>query len=583
MQQEEIIRIEHLSIKFQSGEQSVSAVRDISFSIRRGRTLAVVGESGSGKSVSSLSLMGLLPPNKTHFDSGLFHLSGSIIQNKNKSEKITIRPDDPLLKTIRGKRIAMIFQEPMTSLNPVIRCGDQVGEMLMVHGGISREKMRGRVIDLFREVMLPRPEEMFDQYPHQLSGGQRQRVMIAMAISCGPDVLIADEPTTALDVTVQKEILALLSTICKNRGMAMVFITHDLGVVEEIADEILVMRKGEMMESGDTHRVLSAPVNAYTRGLLACRPTPDKKHFRLNTVADFLNPEGQQNTLRKNSKPANTADHDIPLLAVKNVCKEYSETKGLIRKTIRKVSAVNDVSFDIFRNETLGLVGESGCGKTTLSRMLLGLIEPSSGSIQYNISEENGPVDISGLSVSAMSSLRKHVQIIFQDPYSSLNPKLSVVNAITEPMRVYGLYENETGRKQKAAELLQKVGLEEAHLYRYPHEFSGGQRQRIVIARALACEPTFIICDESVSALDVSVQAQVLNLLNDLKSDFGLTYLFISHDLNVVYYMCDRIMVMNRGKVEEIGDADSVFNNPTSEYTRKLISAIPGKSVLHKS
>jgi peptide/nickel transport system ATP-binding protein len=578
MEQQDIITIEDLSITFQSGDRLVSAVRELSFSIRAGRTLAIVGESGSGKSVSSLSLMGLLPPNKTHFDSGHFHLSSSILPNKNGSETVTIRPDNPLLKTIRGKRIAMIFQEPMTSLNPVISCGEQVGEMLLVHTGISREKMRERVIGLFQEVMLPRPEEMFDQYPHQLSGGQRQRVMIAMAISCGPDVLIADEPTTALDVTVQKEILALLSAICKKRGMAMVFITHDLGVVEEIADDILVMRKGEMLESGQVRHILSQPQNPYTRGLLACRPTPDKKNYRLHTVADFINSTGPVTTLRTNNNISGPVNSEEPLLTVTGVTKEYTQTKGLFRNNVTTVKAVNEVSFEIFKNETLGLVGESGCGKTTLSRMLLGLIQPTAGSIRYKLNNQQHSVDLAGIDAPTMQSLRKHVQIIFQDPYSSLNPKMSVISAITEPMRVYGLHENEHNRKQKAAELLQKVGLEEAHLYRYPHEFSGGQRQRIVIARALACEPAFIVCDESVSALDVSVQAQVLNLLNDLKSEFGLTYLFISHDLNVVYYMCDRIMVMNRGRVEEIGPADQVFLAPTSEYTRKLIAAIPGKS-----
>jgi peptide/nickel transport system ATP-binding protein len=574
-----ILTVNDLSISFQSGGHITEAVRHLTFSVRAGKTLAIVGESGSGKSVSSLSIMQLLPLKKTHFASGHFAVSAALLTRGADKNKITLSPDDLELSRLRGLGVAMIFQEPMTSLNPVLTCGEQVGEMLTTHLGFSRNEMRAKVISLFQEVKLPRPEQIYSQYPHQLSGGQRQRVMIAMAISCGPKILIADEPTTALDVTVQKDILILLKSLCADRNMGMIFITHDLGVVEEIADDLLVMCRGEAVEYAEAKKVLGQPQHAYTRGLLACRPLPEKKAFRLLTVTDVLDHDMVHPTLRPDlgAHPSfNTSER--PIVSVKNLSKEYSVTKGLLHRETHLVRAVDNVSFEVFKGETLGLVGESGCGKTTLSRMLLGLIPSSNGKIQFMLDSADKPLDISEISPLQMRLLRKEIQIIFQDPYSSLNPRLSILRAITEPMQVFGILENDHQRKLRAAELMQKVGLREEHLYRYPHEFSGGQRQRVVIARALACEPKFIICDESVSALDVSVQAQVLNLLNDLKKEFGLTYLFISHDLNVVYYMSDRILVMNKGRIEEIGTADEVFKKPQSGYTIRLLGSVPGLS-----
>jgi len=568
MTNERLISIENLGIGFRHEDGVHTAVSNSTFSVFSGKTLAIVGESGSGKSVSSLSLMRLLPKEKTVFTSGQFILDQSLLTD-DRTEQM-IEPTHTLLEKLRGRRIAMIFQEPMTSLNPVMTCGKQVEEILIKHLRIPREKARIRTLALFEEVKLPRAESMLDAYPHQLSGGQRQRVMIAMAIACEPKLLIADEPTTALDVTVQHEILQLLKQLQHKRGMGMIFITHDLGVVEEIADDILVMKKGQVVEYGKAVDVLQSPQHEYTRGLLQCRPRAEAKNLRLLTVRDF---EGAQNpeAAPRQQKPLS----ETIFLNVAGLSKTYQST-SLFNKKSAAVHAVDNVSFQIRKGETLGLVGESGCGKTTLSRMLLGLIPATTGKIEYSLGD-GLTRDIASLSAHDLRNIRKEIQIIFQDPYSALNPKHTIAYALTEPMKVHGIGSTDSGRRQLALELLEKVGLMPQHIDRYPHEFSGGQRQRIVIARALACKPSFIICDESVSALDVSVQAQVLNLLNDLKQEFDLTYLFISHDLRVVHYMSDRIMVMNKGKIEEIGNADQVFNAPQSAYTQRLLSAIPGK------
>lgn len=559
MNQEVLLNVQQLSVSFKVGKEWRTAVRSVSFEVKKGKTLAIVGESGSGKSVSSLSLMQLLAKGKARFDGGTITFAQEFFGSPR-----SLRPDDVELASLRGKHTAMIFQEPMTALNPVMHCGEQVAEVLEFHQAIGRHEAMQEALALFREVQLPRPEAMLHQYPHQLSGGQRQRVMIAMALACKPQLLIADEPTTALDVTVQKGILDTLSTIQRTRGMGMIFITHDLGVVKDIADDVLVMRRGEQVEYGTSESVLMAPQHPYTRGLLACKPGLSTKGKPLITVEDVLS--GKE----WNAKPY-TVHLGDPLLEVTGLSKVYQRSTGLLRKQSAEVKAVNDVTFSIAKGETLGLVGESGCGKTTLSRMLLGLIPVSAGSVRYQGRE------MAHFSAAEWRSARKEIQIIFQDPYSSLNPRMTVGEAIMEPMLVYRVYPSVVERRKACKELLENVGLPASAAERYPHEFSGGQRQRVVIARALAVKPSLVICDESVSALDVSVQAQVLNLLNELKEERQLTYLFISHDLNVVYHMSDRIMVMKQGRIEEIGDARQVFLQPRSEYTHKLLEAIPGR------
>lgn len=562
-----LLTVDDLGISFRTERGINRAVEHISFDVYAGKTVAIVGESGSGKSVSSLSVMQLLNKNRAIFDSGRFLFDTSITPIEE------LQPTDEVLSELRGKHIAMIFQEPMTSLNPVMTCGEQVAEMLRQHKSISHAEARQRTIELFNEVKLPRAEQMFDHYPHQLSGGQRQRVMIAMAISCEPKILIADEPTTALDVTVQSSILELLRSLQSKYNMGMIFITHDLGVVAEIADDIVVMQRGKIVEKGNAKDVLTNPQHPYTKGLLACRPLMGQKVARLKTVSDFLETNAATELDSIPAAPSSNDIQDEVILDVKNLFKIYESSQGILSSKKNVVKAVNNVSFQIHKGETLGLVGESGCGKTTLSRMLLGLIPASEGQIIFR------GKDLCSLSKSELREMRKEMQIIFQDPYSSLNPKHTIGDSIMEPMMTFGLFDSYKKREQKAIELLEKTGLGAEHLKRYPHEFSGGQRQRIVIARALACEPSFVVCDEAVSALDVSVQAQVLNLLNDLKRDFTLTYLFISHDLSVVYHISDRIMVMNKGGVEEIGTCDEVFLHPKSEYTKRLLKAVPGSSL----
>lgn len=467
--------------------------------------------------------------------------------------------------------MAMIFQEPMTSLNPVYTCGNQVMEAIRLHQKVNKAIAKQKTIALFEKVKLPDPSAMFNRYPHQLSGGQKQRVMIAMAMSCQPSLLICDEPTTALDVTVQKNILQLIKELQQQENMGVIFITHDLGVVASIADRVLVMYKGSIAEQGPVSIILKTPAHPYTKGLLACRPALHAKGSRLPVVTDFLqevktNPSIQ---LQTNTQQKIAAPSSAVLVQVKDLDVWYSSAKNIWGSTTAFTKAIDHISFDIFKGETLGLVGESGCGKTTLGRSLLGLIKPTAGTISF--SNKN----ITTIPAKELRQLRKDIQIIFQDPYSSLNPKLTIGNAIEEVLQVHQLADSRQQRRQIVASLLDKVSLLPQHANRYPHEFSGGQRQRIVIARALALNPSFIVCDESVSALDVSVQAQVLNLLNDLKKEYGFTVVFISHDLSVVHYISDRIMVMQKGKIIETGDAAAIYHYPKQAYTQQLIAAIP--------
>jgi len=469
----------------------------------------------------------------------------------------------------------MVFQEPMTALNPVTHCGKQVVEVIRQHQNVSKKEARRQTLLLLERVQLSRPEKIFFSYPHQISGGQKQRIIIAMALANHPDILIADEPTTALDVTVQKEILLLLKELQQETGMSLLFISHDLKVVSGIADDVLVMYKGKIVERGDAARIFGHPEHPYTKALLACYPPTDKRLKKLTTLDDFMQSPGES-PFQPEEESDNTRKRRLerlysqpPLQETDNLVKSYPLQKSWWGKTIHELKAVNQVSFKVFPGETLGLVGESGCGKTTLGRSLLRLIEPDRGEIYFEKTE------LLSLSHKALRPFRKKMGIIFQDPYSSLNPRISIGKAIMEPMMVHHIYKSNAERKQKALELMVKTGLKAEHFHRYPHEFSGGQRQRIVIARALALQPRFIICDEAVSSLDISVQATVLNLLNQLKAEFGFTYIFISHDLSVVRFMSDRIIVMKEGKIIETGDADDVYFNPQQPYTQELIAAIP--------
>ncbi|MBX7094649.1 MAG: ABC transporter ATP-binding protein [Flavobacteriales bacterium] len=645
MAKEPILEVRNLVTEFTSDGVVTKAVNDVSFVLHKGETIGIVGESGSGKSVTSLSAMRLIPspPGKISGGQIIYH-------DAQKGPLDLLQATEKQMQSYRGNKLAMIFQEPMTSLNPVLTCGDQVTEAILKHesfpelsklryfleshrnlfylastvafffslitfvsegmapvvslilacagfaligGGIfysvfskSRALAKGRVIELFKQVKLPRPERIFDAYPHQLSGGQKQRVMIAMAMSCNPDILIADEPTTALDVTVQKTILDLMNDLQVKNNLGIIFITHDLGVIAELADRVVVMYKGKIVEQGTVLDIFTNPQHPYTKGLLACRPKLGRRLRKLPTVSDFMSSddndtitetnisvEGLIRSLEENPELRKSEQESMyaktPILHVKNLKTWFPVGRSLTGKVTDYVKAVDDVSFDVYPGETLGLVGESGCGKTTLGRTILRLIDPHDGKIIFN------GKDITRLSQSEMRAIRKDIQIIFQDPYSSLNPRMTIGEAIMEPMRVHGILDSDKARKNKVVEILERVNMRASHFSRYPHEFSGGQRQRICIARALALQPKFIICDESVSALDVSVQAQVLNLLNELKREFGFTYIFISHDLSVVKFMSDRMIVMNRGKVEEMDSADRIYANPQTDYTRKLINAIP--------
>lgn len=576
-----LLEFKSLLTEFHTDSQIVTAVNNVSFTLNKGETIGIVGESGSGKSVTSLSAMRLIPSPPGIIAGGeiLFHQKdGTVVDLVSISEKE--------MRSYRGNEIAMIFQEPMTSLNPVFTCGDQVMEAITLHQNISKSDAKALTIKLFEEVQLPDPERIYNTYPHQISGGQKQRVMIAMAMSCQPSVLVADEPTTALDVTVQKTILELMKKLQLEHDMGIMFITHDLGVIAELADKVVVMYKGNIVEQGTVWDIFTNPQHPYTKGLLACRPPLDKRYTYLPTVSDFMKEDDKgaiisndisvEEFTKKLIIPQKTRDEkqkalfsQKPLLQIKNLKTYFPIRSGFFGGISDYVKAVDDISFDVYPGETLGLVGESGCGKTTTGRTILRLNEPTEGQMLYK------GKDIALFDEDELRDFRKEVQIIFQDPYSSLNPRMTIGNAIMEPMQVHGILENDDERKSRVEELLERVSLGAEHFNRYPHEFSGGQRQRIGIARALAVNPKFIICDESVSALDVSVQAQVLNLLNELKEEFGLTYIFISHDLSVVKYMSDRMVVMQNGKIEEMGDADQIYAEAKTPYTQRLIAAIP--------
>ena len=594
-----LLQIQNLRTYFHTDEHTVKAVDDLSVEIQEGKTLGIVGESGSGKSVTSLSVMKLLS-HTAQIESGSISFLGRDL----------VRLPEPEMRRIRGKEISMIFQEPMTSLNPVFTVGFQVMEALTLHQGISKKEARKRTIQLFDEVGIPEPDQRVDSYPHEMSGGQKQRVMIAMALSCNPKLLIADEPTTALDVTIQAQILDILRELRDRRGMSILFITHDLGVVAEIADDVAVMFRGKLVEYGSVFEIFSTPKHPYTRGLLSCRPRLDSKFKRLPTVEDYmevttetdgeisvvekkldsdrlkhfesagrgrlLHPEPELETLGyaldlgvATADTQTVGSGELPLLDVEGLHVHFPIRKGLFSRTVGYVKAVDGISFRVYRGQTLGLVGESGCGKTTSGRAILRLIEPTSGRVRFD------GMEIGSLSSSQMRQMRNRLQIIFQDPYGSMNPRMTVQSTLVEPMKIQNIGVNAQDQRDRAVALLEEVGMEADHLPRYPHEFSGGQRQRICIARALTVEPEFIICDESVSSLDVSVQAQVLNLLKDLQEQRGLTYVFISHDLGVVKFMADMMAVMNEGKIVEFGPSENIYADPRKDYTKRLINATP--------
>ncbi len=554
-----LISVYKIKIAFENQKQLNHVVHDVSFDVFPNEIVGVVGESGSGKSVTSMALMGLLPEKSTHIEGTVLYNNLSLLQT-----------DKTKLRKIIGKEISMIFQEPMTSLNPSLTCGTQVSELLKLHTNLSTSAIEQEVIQLFKKVKLPRAEAMLDQYPHELSGGQKQRVMIAMAIACKPKLLIADEPTTALDVKVQNDIVALLKEIQEDTGMSILFITHDLALIAEIANRVIVMQKGRIVEQGSVTSVFLTPKEVYTKALINAKPKMSVRLKTLPSVQSYLEGDFQEQVFSADERMQfhDTLYKQEPLLKVKHL-KTYYQSKNNWFAKPKIVKAVDDVTFNVYEGETIGLVGESGSGKSTIGRTILGLEKATAGEIWYD------GINLLAQTSSDRKKYRREIQLIFQDPYSSLNPTLKVGQAIIEPMKVHGILNSKQERKAYVERLLEKVGLEKEHYNRYPHEFSGGQRQRIGIARALALQPKLIICDESVSALDVSVQAQVLNLLNSLKKEFQFTYIFISHDLSVVKYMSDQLIVLNKGKIEEIADADEIYNAPKKDYTKELIQAIP--------
>jgi len=553
-----LLEVRDLRIAFRTGRKTTSeAVKGVSFAVPPDATVALVGESGSGKSVSSLAVMGLLPPETT-----IVHPGSSIRFEGRELLGLPIAER----RALCGKDVAMIFQEPMSSLNPVFTVGFQIGEVLRQHLGMTRRQARDRTLELLEEVGMPDPARKIDAYPSQMSGGQQQRVMIAMAIACEPKLLIADEPTTALDVTIQKQIMALIAALQKRRRMAVLFITHDLGLVGEIADRVIVMRHGEVREEGAAAQVLGAPRDAYTRALLLCRPPLDARPARLPVIDDVMNGRvGPDAAVPQRTR--GDAPGDEPILVVRNLAKSFYVREGLFGR--RAFHAVKDVSFTLARGKTLGIVGESGSGKTTVGLTLLRLHRATGGSVLFD------GRDLMTMSDAEFQAYKRRIQIVFQNPYASLNPRFTVGQILLEPMRIHRIGANDAERSEQARCLLARVGLPAHAFDRYPHEFSGGQRQRIAIARCLTMKPEILVCDESVSALDVSVQAQVLNLLQDLQDEYGMSYLFISHDLSVVKYISDRVMVMHHGSVVEMADADELYRNPQHPYTRQLLAAIP--------
>lgn len=558
MDQNNLLEVRDLRVTFRLDKKTTfEAVKGISFNVPRNSTVALVGESGSGKSVSSLAVMGLLPPDNTIIAPGSsIHFGGRDLLQLSIAER----------RTMCGKDISMIFQEPMSSLNPVFTVGFQIAEVLRQHMGMNRKQARARTLELLDEVGIPDPATKIDAYPSQMSGGQQQRVMIAMAIACEPKLLIADEPTTALDVTIQKQIMDLIAALQKKHQMSVLFITHDLGLVGEIADQVIVMRHGEVRETGEVRQVFEAPQDSYTKALLHCRPSLDERPWRLPVIADYMDGKAGPGIEMKQRTRGYTPG-DEPVLVVNNLSKSFYTRVGLFGK--REFQAVKDVSFTLPRGKTLGVVGESGSGKTTVGLTLLRLHQATSGTAMFH------GKDLISMPNKEYLPYKRRIQIIFQNPYASLNPRFTVGQILLEPMRIHKIGANDQERIAKAYWLLEKVGLPEQAFHRYPHEFSGGQRQRIAIARCLTMQPEILVCDESVSALDVSVQAQVLNLLQDLQDEFGLSYIFISHDLSVVKYIADQVMVMHKGQVVELADSDELYRNPVHPYTRTLLSAIP--------
>ncbi len=556
-QAEPLLSVRNLDIRFRVDRKSepFRAVKGISFDVPPNSTVALVGESGSGKSVSAMAILGLLPEN------AIVGAESQVIYGGRNLLKSSLQD----LQSLRGKDISVIFQEPMTSLNPVFTVGEQIGESLRLHMGMSSAQAKARVIELLNEVGIPNPQLRVNSYPHEMSGGQQQRVMIAMAIACEPKLLIADEPTTALDVTIQKQILDLIAGLQEKHHMAVLFITHDLGVVGEIADHVVVMQNGEIQEQGSIRQIFENPQHPYTKALLACRPRLDRRPKRLPVIDDFLKGDGRP--LHLEERHRGTAPDDQIILEVNGLNKTFFLKEGFFGK--RAIQAVKNVSFRLPKGKTLGLVGESGSGKTTVGLTLMRLHAATSGEVLFE------GRDLLKLSEREMMAYRRRIQIIFQNPYASLNPRFTVGQILVEPMKIHSIGKDENDRVNMAFQLLKRVGLPEQAFYKYPHEFSGGQRQRIAIARCLTMKPDVLICDESVSALDVSVQAQVLNLLQDLQDEYRMSYIFISHDLAVVKYISDQVMVMSDGAIVEIADSDEIYRDPKQEYTRKLLSSIP--------